>query len=87
MSQPQEIWFRESVRTARTLPLREAVLFIQGLLMSCHDSEAKDEMRKIYTSLANTDKQLQLIEDGQLRLKFEVLALGEVEASVFPTDH
>lgn len=88
MSEPQQLWLEESVRTARALPLPKAIQFLHGLLLSCEDNEATQHIRKIYQSLSESDKQLQLIEDGQLRLAFETLASGDEplpESPEFPT--
>lgn len=84
MSDTKQVWIEESIRTARTLPLPKAIAFLHGLLLSCEDSEGTRHIRKIYLSLSESDKQLQLIEDGQLRLTFESLARGAtpVEAEI-----
>jgi hypothetical protein len=66
----QHIWLEESVRTVRSLPLPRALGFLRGMISSCLDTAMADELRKVYTSLAASDRQLQLIEEGQLRLNF-----------------
>lgn len=68
MINPVEFFLNESLAHARTLPLAESVIFLRGMLQSCSDSEAINRIRQIYIPLSESDRQLELIQSGQLKL-------------------
>jgi hypothetical protein len=72
-SDPVEFFFTQAIAFARSLPLSQAVLFLRGMLQSCSDSPATDQVRRIYVGLSESDRQLWLIESGQLKLDLRKL--------------
>jgi len=71
MNEAREFFIRESIAHARALNVAHAVLFIRGLLESCDDNDAVVRLRAIYTALSESDRQLELIQSGQLKLNFD----------------
>lgn len=69
MSNAQEYFIAESIAHARTLPLPDAVRFLRGLLESCGDENALAPIRNVYIALSQSDNQLELIQNGQLKFK------------------
>lgn len=61
----------EAISHARSLPLAQAVEFLRGLLQSCSDSEVTEAIRKVFISLSESDKQLDLIQAQQLKLRLD----------------
>lgn len=70
MNNPKDFFVAESIAHARSLPLADAVVFLQGLLQSCSDADALAPIRNAYIAMSQSDKQLELIQTGQLKLKF-----------------
>ena len=70
MNTPQDYFVVQAITHARTLPMADAVIFLRGLLQSCNDERAFAPVRNAYMALSQSDKQLDLIQTGQLKLKF-----------------
>lgn len=70
MSDPQQFFIAEAIAHARSLSMEEAVVFLRGLLQSCSDDEALAPLRNAYSVLSESDRQLELIQTGQLKLNF-----------------
>lgn len=70
MSETEAIarFVREIAEHARALPMRDAVVFLQGCLALAGDAEVMAEVRRSYMLLRQGDEQLELIADGQLKL-------------------
>ena len=68
MTTNQHYFVTESISHARELPLKDAVIFLRGLLESCGDEEAVAPIRDAFISLSHSDSQLELIQSGQLKL-------------------
>lgn len=54
------------------MKLPDAVLYLRGLLQTC-EVEALPELRLILAKLSESDKQLELIQSGQLKFSLETL--------------
>lgn len=70
MIDPREYFLQEAIAHARTLPLKDAVVFLRGLLECGQESKAMGAVRSLFLLLSESDRQLELIELGQLKLKF-----------------
>jgi hypothetical protein len=64
----ETFFIEHAVGYARTLPLPDAVAFLRGMSLSVKDGSAADSVRKIVVVLSDSDKQLELIQTGQLKL-------------------
>lgn len=69
MNEDINFFLRESAGHARSLPVREAVAFLRGLLLVC-DPSMTDQIRHQFDALSNSDRQLELIQTGQIKLNF-----------------
>lgn len=70
MTEAQEFFYAECASRARELPLTEAVKFLHGMSLSCGDAPADNLVAKILIALSESDRQLELIQTGQLKLEF-----------------
>lgn len=77
MSEATEFFLAESIAHARTLSVAQAVLYLRGMVQSCTDSEAVEHIRKAYIGLSESDRQLELIQTRQLKLKLKATGDGE----------
>jgi hypothetical protein len=68
MNADQEFFIRQSVALARSLPVKDAVRFLSGFCLSCPDKQISGSVRKILIVLSESDRQLVLIETGQIPL-------------------
>lgn len=68
MNDARAFFLAGSLTHARTLPLASSVLYIRGLLQNCADGEDLEHVRRIYISLSESDKQLELICSQQTKL-------------------
>ena len=68
MNDPVEYFLTESIAHARALPLGESVVFLRGMLQSCSDTKAVQRIRALYIPLSESDRQLELIQSGQMKL-------------------
>ena len=66
----QQFFYVECVAHARQLPLADAILFLSGMLQSCSDEKALAPVRNCFITLSESDKQLELIQTGQMKLDF-----------------
>jgi hypothetical protein len=67
---PQSFFLSECLSHVRSMPLQDAVRFLNGLLLSCGDTPVTNEIRKVYINLDSSDRQLELIQSSQLKLDF-----------------
>jgi hypothetical protein len=65
----QAVFIARSIELARSLPLKEAVVYVRGLCQLCQDEGVIDEIRRISSLLSESDRQLELIQTGQLKLR------------------
>jgi len=65
LNDAQTYFLREATAHAQALPLHQAVIYLEGLLQSVKDSELTAHLRKIYTTLSELDRQIDLIKTGQ----------------------
>ena len=77
---PEQFFIQQAIAHARSLPLAEAVLFLRGLLALAEGDDSLREVRLIYAALSESDRQLSLIETGQLRLPLDVPHNGDPKA-------
>jgi hypothetical protein len=70
MSDPVEFFITESIAHARQMPTKDAVIFLRGLLQSSLESPAIDRIRAAFIALSESDRQLELIQSGQMKLDF-----------------
>lgn len=70
MTEAQLFFTREAIVHARELPVRDAVIYLHGLRDSIEDEEVKAPIQQIYMLLTESDRQLELIQTGQLKLNF-----------------
>jgi hypothetical protein len=68
MSEAQKFFFAECAQRARELPLAKAVEFLRGCIEACESIDGT-EIQKIFVALSETDRQLELIQTGQMKLK------------------
>jgi hypothetical protein len=68
MSEAQHFFIAHSIATARGMKLSEAVVYLRGLLQSCSEETDLRELQQLYVTLSESDKQLELIQNGQLKL-------------------
>lgn len=71
MSSHREYFFQEAIAHARTLPVPDAVKFLGGLLQSCTDNDGVAPVRNAFIALSQSDRQLELIQSGQLKLNLQ----------------
>ncbi|MDB6111299.1 MAG: hypothetical protein JWR69_3049 [Pedosphaera sp.] len=70
MNEAEELFLKESLGHARTMPIPRAIIFLRGLLLLCPENPAVDQIRAIYSAMMESDHQLELIHSGQLKLNF-----------------
>jgi hypothetical protein len=68
MNDPVEFFLREALAHARTMPLRDAALFLHGFVLSCADKKVADQVRPLFVQVSESDRQLELIQSGQMKL-------------------
>jgi hypothetical protein len=66
MKEPQEFFIAESMRLARSLPLPDAIRFLNGFCVSCSDAPRLSHVRKILIALSESDKQLERMATGEI---------------------
>lgn len=69
MDEAQKFFFAECAARARELPLSDAVKFLRGWSVSCEDSPEQESVRRILVALSESDRQLELIKTGQMKLQ------------------
>lgn len=65
---PEEIFIRQSIAFARTLPFGDAVTYLRGMLSLCGDHDMTPAVRDTFVRLSHCDEQLELLASGQLKL-------------------
>lgn len=65
---PEELFIRQSVSYARSLPLPDCVGYLRGLLLACGENDMTHPVRDIFVNLSHCDAQLELISSGQMEL-------------------
>lgn len=68
MSEAMEFFLQSSVNHARTMPLTDSVRYLRGLLEVAGDHPAVSELRHAFVCLTESDRQLELISVGQMKL-------------------
>jgi len=68
MSDPVEFFLRESIARARSMSVGDSVIFLRGLLQSCSDTYATQQIRPLFVCLSEIDRRLNLIQSGQMKL-------------------
>lgn len=71
MIDAREYFLTEAVTHARTLPLKDAVEFLRGLLQCCNETPATEQVRTVFLHLSESDRQLELIQSGQMKMEFQ----------------
>jgi hypothetical protein len=71
MIDAREFFLTEAVAHARTLPLKDSIEFLRGLLQWANESPATESVRSVFIHLSESDRQLELIQTGQLKLDFK----------------
>jgi len=77
MTESQLFFAQEAVTHAREMKLQHAVVFLRGLLESLDDPSIKAVINPIYVMLTESDRQLELIQGGQLKLKLPANGNGQ----------
>jgi hypothetical protein len=70
-STARKFFLEQAITFGRSLPVKDAVVYFRGLVLSCDDSDAVCQVRKLVASLSETDRQLDLIATGQTKFKFQ----------------
>lgn len=72
MNKAELFFIQECVAHARTnLPLREALTYLSGMLTICGDNPAVSAVRNAFIQMSDSDRQLELIQMGQLPLPLQ----------------
>jgi hypothetical protein len=72
MTDAQGFFVSDSVARVRELKLSKSVLFLRGMMESVEDEDIRSQIGPIYISLSESDRQLELIQLGQLKLDLPV---------------
>lgn len=59
-------FIRESLARAQSLPLRDAVEYLRGLLMSCSETSATEQVQELFLKLSTAASQLEDIQQHTL---------------------
>ena len=68
MNEHETFFLQQSVKHALTLSHRDCLHYLQGLLFAVGDYEPAHDLRSLVIRLRETDVQLELIANGQLKL-------------------
>lgn len=71
MNEAQQFFISQTIALVRGMKIHDAVIYLRGLLQTCADEASLPELRKVYINLSESDKQLELIQNGQLKLSLE----------------
>lgn len=71
MNEAEQFFISQTMTQVRGMKLPDAVLYLRGLLQTCADENALPEIRRIYVNLSESDRQLELIQTGQLKLPLQ----------------
>lgn len=69
MTEAQQFFLCECIAHVRELKLADAVLFLRGMLESVEDEALKSPIQNAFVLLTESDRQLELIQSGQLKLR------------------
>jgi hypothetical protein len=65
----EAFFITQSIAYARSLPLKDAGPYLRGMMGVCQEMNGLSEtVRKAAAAVSESDRQLQLIETGQLKL-------------------
>lgn len=67
MTEAEHYFFAECARRARELPLARSVQFLRGCLLAS-PAALETDLQKIFVAVSQSDRQLELIQTGRLRL-------------------
>ena len=68
MTEAQQFYIRKSIFFARQMSFPDSLLYLRGFLESSPDTPEFHQIREIFSRLVADDRQLELIQTGQLKL-------------------